>query len=102
MTTAPPSPVPAQTTKRLGEIEKELGSKVKVRETTPTVRKWIAYWLLGLLTAVVLTTLIWFTTEGGDESEVQNFLTLLEKVYAPLLTLVGTIIGFYFGGATKD
>lgn len=59
-------------------------------------RRWLAYALVILLCATVIASFVslWLLDQDGFI----NLKALLELVFAPIITLVGTATGFYFGG----
>src|SRR5215211_9307468 len=86
----PPRPTPAEETER-------------GRERT---RGRIAYLLIGTLVAIVVATfsyIIWLSADFGDLST-DDLITVMQGVgttlLAPLVGLIGAVIGFYFGGQT--
>lgn len=66
-------------------------------------RRHIAYWLLGLLTALVVGAFAGYISLffGKEPPTFEQFKTLLELILTPLITLVSAATGFYFGAATK-
>jgi len=74
----------------------------KPEDPTDKARKHIAYWLLGILTGIVVVSfalLLWALGSGHDNTE-NNFKHingLLNIIYGPVVTLVGSAVGFYFG-----
>lgn len=86
----PPRPTPAEETER-------------GRERT---RGRIAYLLIGTLVAIVVATfsyIIWLSTGFGQLST-NDLINVMQSVgttlLAPLVGLIGAVIGFYFGGQT--
>jgi hypothetical protein len=86
----PPTPTPAEETER-------------GRERT---RGRIAYILIGTLVAIVVATvayIIWLSASLGQLST-DDLITVMQAVgttlLAPLVGLIGAVIGFYFGGQT--
>src|SRR5215218_7795693 len=86
----PPRPTPAEETER-------------GRERT---RGRIAYLLIGTLAAIVVATfayIIWLSV-GFGELSTDDLITVMQGVgttlLAPLVGLIGAVIGFYFGGQT--
>jgi hypothetical protein len=57
-------------------------------------RRWLAYWLLAILSLVLI--LAWTATLTGwaKAEEVNDLMTI---VFAPIIGLVGAATGFYFG-----
>jgi hypothetical protein len=86
----PPTPTPAEETER-------------GRERT---RGRIAYVLIGTLVAIVVATfsyIIWLSVNLGA-LQTDDLITVMQAVattlLAPLVGLIGAVIGFYFGGQT--
>ena len=86
----PPRPTPAEETER-------------GRERT---RGRIAYLLIGTLVAIVVATfsyIIWLS-QGFGELSTNDLINVMQSVgttlLAPLVGLIGAVIGFYFGGQT--
>jgi uncharacterized RDD family membrane protein YckC len=80
------------------------------RITTDTARVRLAYILTGLLVGIVaLSFLILIivvynpppgTTAGATSPAITALDSLLKLVFAPVIGLVGSVLGFYFGGRT--
>ena len=73
-----------------GEIER---ARDKTREI-------ITLWLVGLLCAVVAFSFVGFfldSSKSGTEEYFKNLKSLLDVLVGPILTLLSTAIGFYFG-----
>jgi hypothetical protein len=86
----PPRPTPAEETERS-------------RERT---RGQIAYLLIGTLAAIVVATfayIIWLSV-GFGQLTTTDLINVMQSVattlLAPLVGLIGAVIGFYFGGQT--
>jgi hypothetical protein len=86
----PPTPTPAEETER-------------GRERT---RGRIAYILIGTLVSIVVATflyIIWLSADFSGQST-DDLITMMQSVgttlLAPLVGLIGAVIGFYFGGQT--
>jgi uncharacterized membrane protein len=72
---------------------RDLSSQTYMRET-------LATWLLAVLCAIVVLgfTALFVVNEGKVEDKMISALTsLLDKVLSPVITLLSTVIGFYFG-----
>jgi hypothetical protein len=74
----------------------------KLVEAEDLVRARIAYWLLALLTFVVVFACGFLLLRGwgkisGSEDELSK---LLNQVFGPLITLVSSATGFYYGART--
>ncbi len=65
-----------------------------------SIRGRLAIYLLLLLVGVILISFIglWVLNKEGFE----NLKALLELLLAPIVALVGTVTGFYFGEKTKN
>jgi hypothetical protein len=57
-------------------------------------RTGFAYVLLALLIAIVITAFLAYGTRWGDLEGMGNF---VEMIFAPVIALLGTIVGFYYG-----
>jgi hypothetical protein len=57
-------------------------------------RRFIAYWLLGILSGVII--LSWTTVLTGVAT-FQDVQALMTIIFAPIIGLVGAATGFYFG-----
>jgi hypothetical protein len=66
-------------------------------------RRWIANWLLGLLTLLIIGAFVGFYRLFSEPTKptFEQFKTLVELILTPLITLVSAATGFYFGSATK-
>ncbi len=62
-----------------------------------TTRSYIAYWLLFLLTLVILGSFASLATLERDKLSFENLRGLLELIFGPLVALVSAATGFYFG-----
>jgi hypothetical protein len=60
-------------------------------------RRWVAFWLLSILSGVLVVS--WGTLLTGwiDFESIQALMTI---VFAPIIGLVGAATGFYFGERT--
>jgi hypothetical protein len=59
-------------------------------------RQRLATWLLALLTVVVVFSLFMIAVKG----QTAQIADALEATFGPILALIGTVIGFYFGTKT--
>lgn len=59
-------------------------------------RKWLAFMLVWLLCGMVLLSFIFLCVL--EKENFANLKALLELIFAPVIALVGTATGFYFGG----
>jgi len=57
------------------------------------VRSWLAFIIIGLLAALALGLLVYAWLEGGGDTVDQ----LLTGLFAPVIGIAGTVLGFYFG-----
>ena len=86
----------------------QLPAPVTVPDPDSETRKWISFvllMLLGLMLAASFWGLYVVSTQTGAEAIVHfRFLTtLLNIVFGPLIALVSTVLGFYFGArAARD
>lgn len=60
-----------------------------------TIRRFLAYSLVGLLALMVLGTLFSYIAGWLDVAELKELSILI----TPVLTLTGTAVGFYFGAS---
>jgi hypothetical protein len=81
----------------------EAATLEKQREAT---RRRIAYILVGTLVIVILATFVyinWVSTRAGNltmETLTSMIQTIGTTLLAPLVGLIGAVVGFYFGGQT--
>lgn len=97
-----------------GEIQEVLDATVGVGKAAPELRRpevkgdydpgryqdatrsYIAYWLLALLTLLVIGGFsLLFAVPGGATFD--NLKSILELVFGPIIALVSAATGFYFG-----
>jgi hypothetical protein len=79
----------------------------KPENPTDKARKNIAYWLLGILTGIVIASfllLLWAlrSGQGSIDDNFKNISGLLNIIYGPVVTLVGSAVGFYFGAKSNQ
>lgn len=84
-----------------------------------TARKWIGYVLIGLLIGIVLAAMAaLFAINHGpvdvasqvvadayaadSKADAERLISVLNIIFAPITTLVGTIAGFYFGSKSAE
>jgi hypothetical protein len=84
-------------------IEGNLDLELKDYDPRPqhdAARRYIAYWLLALLTTLIVCTFggfVLFICLSATKPTFTDFKSLVELVLTPLLTLVSAATGFYFG-----
>ncbi len=81
-------------------IDAVLVEDIADRRSARSMREIIAVWLVGLLCAVVaLAFVALFLDPEGDalDKRFQHLKALLDVVLGPVVTLVSSAIGFYFG-----
>jgi cobalamin biosynthesis Mg chelatase CobN len=78
----------------LSELEENTYDPDKYRDTT---RSYIAYWLLGLLTIVVIFSFIALVIINKGTVIFADLKSLLELLLGPIVALVSAATGFYFG-----
>ena len=61
-------------------------------------RQWIAAGLIALLAAIVVTGLLTFAI-GGDDARLAH---TLQFTFGPIVALIGTVAGFYFGSKNQE
>lgn len=71
------------------------------------VRASISYWLLALLTATIVLAFIATAfiladpvTAGSSDIRFDQLLRVLNVVFGPIIALVSSVVGFYFGART--
>ena len=101
--TTSPEPIPLDLTEVAAEAEasRAPAPKVSYLQTVGPGRKldewtrWgLAWGLLLILGLLVLGAGLFVATDPSSEKAIESFLKL---VFAPLVGLVGSVIGFYFG-----
>ncbi|MBL8541897.1 MAG: hypothetical protein JNK68_16260 [Betaproteobacteria bacterium] len=78
----------------LGRLEEK---KYDVERSTHEARKLIAYWLLGLLTLLVVGAFVGLLGVITDGPSFEQLKALVELILGPIITLVSAATGFYFG-----
>lgn len=90
------------TTQEAGAPTRGLGTPVTEPYDPEPKREWaraiIALTLIGLLIAIVMAS---FVTLWVHPDYLEQMRGLLELIFAPIIALVGSATGFYFGGKTK-
>jgi uncharacterized membrane protein YeaQ/YmgE (transglycosylase-associated protein family) len=85
-TEAPPAgPLPSLAPNQLIDVKRE------------NTRRFVAYILLAYLGAILIVGLVTLFTEGVPLQRAKDILGLL---VGPVIGLVGTVVGFYFGAQT--
>jgi len=67
------------------------------RPVTDTARRTIAYWLLGLLTLLIVVALLCFGYLFWKDPKFDDLKNMVSFILTPLITLVSAATGFYFG-----
>ena len=79
-------------------LEKEPYNQAKA---TDTARKYIAYWLLAILTGVVALTMVTMAIliyfDATDKDRFDHLVGVLNIIFGPVVTLVSSATGFYYG-----
>jgi hypothetical protein len=75
-------------------------------QATDNARKNIAYSLLAILAGIVIISFLAFcltldNSQAGAKDNYDHFLAVLNIVYGPIVTLVGSATGFYFGSQSR-
>lgn len=91
-----PTPVPeSQDPDDIVEFEQPSNKQVfKASEPThmDSTRRWIAYGLVLLLATITIIGALGWWRHGEDPERIQSFAI----IFSPVVTLVGTVLGFYF------
>ncbi|MDQ2956474.1 MAG: hypothetical protein M3Y42_05880 [Actinomycetota bacterium] len=66
------------------------------------VRKYVAYWLLGILSFVVIATVTLIVTERWTKLSTDDVRSTIELVFSPIVTLVSAVIGFYYASNAQS
>jgi len=111
-TTANPSPsIPEQYSRVLDASDPTPASLVEIKKPRfdanrhhSEARSKIAFWLLGILTGVLVTAVVGFAALFFTKIQptFDQLKSLLELVLTPLLTLVSAATGFYFGSQKQN
>lgn len=84
----------------------ELGKPTFEDGARKTIALFLIWILAGLLLAAYLTTWILPGYTGNDAAAVakvrEDISFILQQALGPLITLIGTVCGFYFGGRKKN
>lgn len=72
--------------------------KLPTRPSREHARRQLAYWLLVLLTILVVVGCVGWLAHGTDRDRMQNYAIL----FSPIVTLLGTVLGFYFSSHDND
>jgi len=65
------------------------------------VRGQLALWLVGLMAAIALLSLL-FVMVASDKDKGDAVKAVLQVVFSPIIGLVGTVTGFYYGQKSKS
>jgi hypothetical protein len=68
-------------------------------------RENIAYALIGILAGTILATLAlsgWLLAPGDADGNADRLVRVLNIIFGPIITLVGSATGFYFGAQTAS
>ncbi|RJG14525.1 hypothetical protein [Massilia cavernae] len=63
-------------------------------------RRNVAYWLVWIVASIIFLAFAYLWTlplTRGTREYVDNLVQVLQIVFAPIITLAGTAIGYYFG-----
>ncbi len=60
------------------------------------VRKRIAYWLLAIISGIVLVTFVLLAFHQALNLQLADIRSILELVFTPTVTLLGAVTGFYY------
>jgi hypothetical protein len=62
------------------------------------VRSWLAFIIIGLLAVLAIGLVVYAWAEGGGDTVDQ----LITGLFAPVIGIAGTVLGFYFGSQDKQ
>lgn len=88
-----------------------VGEDIADRRSARAMRETLALWLVGLMCAVValaFTALLLDQDSSMLEQRFKQLKSLLDVLVGPIVTLLSTVLGFYFGtqaiksGGSKD
>ena len=89
--------------RRVGRIDLEPYNQTK---ETDAARKYIAFWLIGILSGVVaialLTCLVLIYFDTNDKDRFDHLLAVINLIFGPIIALVGSATGFYFGSQSQS
>ena len=88
----------------------------KLKDSDHETRRWISYWLLLLLTGLLIISFVALFEINGNGTVVRvgngtisdavedsdRLLQLINIVFGPVVTLVSSVVGFYFGARTAQ
>jgi hypothetical protein len=111
-----PAVVPTVTDSRVVPPETPELDKYDEKKASDDARRAIAYWLLALLIVTVLVAMIAVSVINGQpldgkvgtvyandaKADAERLVTVLNIVFGPVVTLLGTATGFYFGQQARS
>lgn len=68
-------------------------------------RRAIAYWLLAILSGIVVMSFVvfaWALNPYDSQGNYERLVGLLQILFGPIITLVGSATGFYFGAQAAN
>ena len=74
----------------------QVGDAIALRRED--VRSWLAFIIIGLLAALAIGLVVYAWVNGGGEAMDQ----LMTGLFAPVIGIAGTVLGFYFGSQDKQ
>jgi hypothetical protein len=72
--------------------------KLVPKQHPDDTRRWLAQWLLGALIALIAVGCYGWFLYGDSLQRMQSFIL----IFSPIVTLVGTVLAFYFSSSTRD
>lgn len=60
------------------------------------VRKTIAYWLLGILSGIVVLAFVLLGAQKWLGTDLEQVRSVAELLFTPVVTLLGAVTGFYY------
>lgn len=97
---ATPEEKPLEPTVSLDEASPEEGGEPSdVQEQRETMRGILASLMVGILAVVIVTGVVLLANGGLVISELE---AIAQLILTPLVALVGSVVGFYYGGQTAE
>lgn len=89
---------------RAAEVVAPLTKTYNHQQHQESFRGWIAILLIILLAIIVVFCLCFLSNlpQTDAEKSLNNLIQILQVVFGPLVTLVATAVGYYFGANSKS